>query len=272
MLSLGKTILLPQPSDSPDDPLNWSSLKKHLVLFTVAFGANVSDFTSGAGYPPVLAQSLEWGISYNSANLINSINILCLGLGGLFWVPLASGWARAPVFFWSTLIGFGCALGTCFTRDYTTMFVLRALLGVFITAAQTVSIGVLKDIFFFHESARKIGLWATVYITSPYLGPCLGNFVLGATGHWPDVMWLTSGIAALQMVFIVLFLDESWWNRECTLSEQPPRPNTFIARMGRVLGLWSIKYHASYFPAVRTSFVRFGWLITRPAFFLICFS
>jgi hypothetical protein len=28
----GRTVLIPQPSDDPRDPLNWSSLKKHTVL------------------------------------------------------------------------------------------------------------------------------------------------------------------------------------------------------------------------------------------------
>lgn len=186
-------------------------------------------------------------------------------------MPMASSWARAPVIFWSTVVGFACALGSCLVREYAPMFALRVLLGLFITAAQTVSIGVIKDFFFFHESARKIGVWATIYITSPYLGPCLGNFVLGATGYWPDVLWLTSGIAGLQIVFIVLFLDESWYNRGFPLSEQPSRPATFLARMGRVTGIWSIKYHNAYFPSIKTAFTRFAWLFTRPPFLLIWF-
>jgi len=32
----GQIVLIPQPSDSPNDPLNWSRSKKE--LFTVAFG------------------------------------------------------------------------------------------------------------------------------------------------------------------------------------------------------------------------------------------
>ncbi|KAG8163464.1 hypothetical protein KVR01_006761 [Diaporthe batatas] len=268
----GKTILLPQPTDSSEDPLNWSWWKKHLVLFTASFGANVSDFTAAAGYAPVLAQSIEWDVSYSTANLINAINTLALGLGGLFWVPMASGWARAPVMFWSTVLGFACALGSCFVRDYAPMFVLRVLLGFFITAAQTVSVGIIKDVFFFHECARKIGIWATIYVTSPYLGPCLGNFVLGATGHWPDVMWLTSGIAGLQLVLIILFLDESWYNRDVPLSHQPPRPADFLARMRRVTGIWSIEYHTDYFPTIKTAFTRFAFLVTRPALGIICVS
>ena len=32
----GRTILLPQPSDDPDDPLNWSQMKKMTILVVVS--------------------------------------------------------------------------------------------------------------------------------------------------------------------------------------------------------------------------------------------
>lgn len=35
----GKTALIPQPSDDPKDPLNWSWLKKHKVLVALTFSA-----------------------------------------------------------------------------------------------------------------------------------------------------------------------------------------------------------------------------------------
>lgn len=31
-------VLAPQPSEDPNDPLNWSSLKKHIVLAVIFFG------------------------------------------------------------------------------------------------------------------------------------------------------------------------------------------------------------------------------------------
>jgi hypothetical protein len=32
----GRTTLIPQPSDDPNDPLNWSQTKKNLILFVVS--------------------------------------------------------------------------------------------------------------------------------------------------------------------------------------------------------------------------------------------
>ena len=41
LASDGKTVLIPQPSDDLDDPLNWSLTKKHVVLAPLIFASLV---------------------------------------------------------------------------------------------------------------------------------------------------------------------------------------------------------------------------------------
>lgn len=45
----GHTLLIPQPSDDPNDPLNWSSTKKNLFLVIIAFTAFLPDYASSTG-------------------------------------------------------------------------------------------------------------------------------------------------------------------------------------------------------------------------------
>ena len=45
----GHTLLIPQPSDDPNDPLNWSSFKKHLFLIIIAITAFLPDYGSSTG-------------------------------------------------------------------------------------------------------------------------------------------------------------------------------------------------------------------------------
>lgn len=45
----GRTRLIPQPSDDPQDPLNWSWRKKHAILFVVAAAAFLPDYGSATG-------------------------------------------------------------------------------------------------------------------------------------------------------------------------------------------------------------------------------
>jgi hypothetical protein len=40
----GATVLIPQPSDDPNDPLNWSWLKKHAVFLSLLPGCFLTDW------------------------------------------------------------------------------------------------------------------------------------------------------------------------------------------------------------------------------------
>jgi hypothetical protein len=44
-------VLAPQPSDDPNDPLNWSKFEKHAVLAILGFGAIVCGATPVRAYP-----------------------------------------------------------------------------------------------------------------------------------------------------------------------------------------------------------------------------
>lgn len=58
----GHTILIPQPSSSPHDPLNWSTFKKHVILIVVSCTAFLPDYGSATGAITLLPQS-KYGIS-----------------------------------------------------------------------------------------------------------------------------------------------------------------------------------------------------------------
>jgi hypothetical protein len=53
----GHTILIPQASDDPNDPLNWSVVRKHVVLFIIAFSAFLPDYGSATGAVTLLPQA-----------------------------------------------------------------------------------------------------------------------------------------------------------------------------------------------------------------------
>lgn len=54
----GRTALIPQPSDSPDDPLNWTSGKKAITLAIIGFIAFLPDYTAGTGIVTVIPQAM----------------------------------------------------------------------------------------------------------------------------------------------------------------------------------------------------------------------
>lgn len=138
---------------------------------------------------------------------------------------------------------------------------MRATMGLFLTAPQTISIAYIKDTFFFHEYGRKIGLWACLYVSSPFIGPLFANFIVGATGNWRLVFWICFAICCLQLVLIVLFLDESFYNR--TVADQPARGSRIL----RVVGVWQLKNHKGYFYSLKAAVTRFWRLLLSQLFY-----
>lgn len=187
-------------------------------------------------------------------------------------MPMSSFWGRAPVLFWTTICGFIVSIGSAVSPTYECYFAMRVLTALFLTAGQTMSIAFLRDMFFFHERARKIGLWAALYIASPYLGPCLSNFVMHGTHHWPTVFWLCTGVVGLQIILVLAFVDETWYNRDKHSYEQPVRRAGIGGRLMRLTGLWQLQCHKAYFPGTWPTCKRFVTTITKPAFSLICIS
>ncbi|EXJ96298.1 hypothetical protein A1O1_01424 [Capronia coronata CBS 617.96] len=267
----GHTVLLPQPSDNPEDPLLWSVFNKHALLFTLAYGAFTADAISGECTALIVAQGTDWGMNPNTVNHANTLNILLLGISALFFVPLSTWWGRAPTLFWSAFIALFLNLGVALSTDWDTYYVLRVLSGLFSNAPPSIAIGCLRDIFFFHERARKIGFWTCLFIASPYMGPLFANFMLAGLGEWRPVLWLGLAMHALYVCTLVVFLDETWYNRDPAHSDQPPRGSAFLDRMLRVTGFWQIRHH-KYFMTLRHSLTRFFQALLKPVLLIVYFN
>ncbi len=54
----GRFVLIPQPLDTPDDPLNWPSRKKWVIVAIMAYIAFLADYTGGTAIITVIPQAL----------------------------------------------------------------------------------------------------------------------------------------------------------------------------------------------------------------------
>lgn len=61
-------VLIPQPSDSSEDPLNWSKMQKLAVLVVLVANSFTADYSAATGASALLPQAEEWHISPNVVN------------------------------------------------------------------------------------------------------------------------------------------------------------------------------------------------------------
>ncbi|KAI1861671.1 uncharacterized protein JN550_010741 [Neoarthrinium moseri] len=232
----GHTRLIPQPSDDPNDPLNWSSRKKHLILYIVALTALLPDYGSATGAVTLIPQAEEWGMTPDEVNHSQVGNVFMLGAGGIFVVVLSAYFGRLPVMFYFVVVALATAIWCAAATTFDSFMAARILNGFFSTVAQGGGLMFIQDIFFFHERARKINIWASFFVISPYLGPLLAAFIT-ATKPWPTPFWVYSAETAVCLVLTILFVEETFYDRRIPQAEQPPRGS----RLARLLGIAQFK-------------------------------
>jgi hypothetical protein len=90
----GKTILIPQPSEDPNDPLNWSWLRKHKVLLILLLPSLLTDWGMTWGTTLFEAQAKDWHMTVPAAAASVSGGIFLQGPGGVLAVPFVQRYGR----------------------------------------------------------------------------------------------------------------------------------------------------------------------------------
>ncbi|KAL1741300.1 major facilitator superfamily domain-containing protein [Schizophyllum fasciatum] len=231
----GKTILWPQPYDTPEDPQNWSSRRKALQLFIVTLAAIVPDFDSGIGIASLFALAKEYDTTTGVINnLTSNWSIFLLGPGGVFAVMLMRRYGRLPVLFWSQLLAMGFLIGCTFAPNLATFAGMRCLAAFF-----GCGLYVVTDLYPFHLQARMLNIWTMGFIISPFLSPFAFGFLV-ARASWRWAYGIGAMYSLVVVLMILLFMEETLYDR--TLKPVPARPTSGLRyRVETLLGITGVK-------------------------------
>lgn len=122
-------VLMPQPSDDPNDPLNWSWCRKHAAMFTISYLAlicYVAVTTLVPGTVP-LAQSLH--VSKSRAVYLGSTPVALYAVAPWLWSPLSHFIGRRPVLLMTNIIAIVGAIIVTTSKTYASCMVGRVILG-----------------------------------------------------------------------------------------------------------------------------------------------
>lgn len=175
----GKTdiVLIPQPSDDPNDPLLWSQNKKNFqfaILFYWSFLTAVATNWNGPVWD-------IWVESFNTTyTVLNDTAALCwlfLGIGCLLLQPTAMTLGRRCVYLFATVVqtlgnvvgGVSVNVGQLYGVNIMTGFA-GAPCDSLVQISTT-------DIFFQHERATRISLLTFALYSGSYLGPIAAGYI-----------------------------------------------------------------------------------------------
>ncbi|KAB5581287.1 major facilitator superfamily domain-containing protein [Coniochaeta sp. 2T2.1] len=231
----GETLLVPQPSADPNDPLNWSKgFKTYINLLTCVALVWVNFFAAGpstlmvsividmfGAYPPdphhpetlspAAISKFQNGIT--NAALLFSTTSLAAGVSNLLWVPLAIKYGRRPVYTF-TFVAFGlCCIWSAKATNYSNLLASRIVASWFAGAAECVAPMTIADISFLHER----GVMTAMYSAALSSGAALGSMVAGLMSiseTWRTFHYLNAALVLMTTVLIVLTMPETAYQRD----------------------------------------------------------
>ncbi|CAK3758407.1 MFS general substrate transporter [Lecanosticta acicola] len=205
-------VLVPQPSDNPHDPLNWSSLWKTLCIMA----STTVTFTQGLG-PLALAPMFPYYIKDFDSDLASVVKftgvcILVLGFSNFVWVPLSTSFGRRPVYIFSQIICLASSIWRARAQTYGSFMGACVLNGIGAGPAESIQPAVIADIFFLHDR----GFWNTLYWVA-YMGSLMVGGIISGTMSlhlgWRNFWWFNTGLIALSLIMVVFMFPETKWHR-----------------------------------------------------------
>ncbi|GAA6012303.1 hypothetical protein JCM10207_002795 [Rhodosporidiobolus poonsookiae] len=188
-------ILRPQPSDSPRDPLNWSTLRKE-TLFVVILMLSLLTGVIGPIFVPAIG-TLSEQFDVPVAKIAQLNGILVFIEGKLF--PDLSAF-------------FGYA------SSYESIYGSRIISGAGM-AGGAVSVGqTIVDMYFTYEHGFRVALWQVSYCASINITPVISGYIVADSG-WPYVFYAFAAFQGATLIALVFFCPETAYSRAAVVDD-----------------------------------------------------
>lgn len=207
-------VLVPQPSDHPDDPLRWSKTRKTQNVFCImAWCFFAAAMISGLSPAYVLIEA-DTGISVADLSTGNGLMYLSLGWGTLITQRLALNYGRRPTLVVSIVLTTLVTLWSAYVKSKGEFFANRIILGVVSSPMETLIEVVIGDVFFTHDRGFYMGIYCWTLWCGALLAPVASGFVANAMG-WRWIQYIMTFIGAATSILTFFFFEETMYYR-CT--------------------------------------------------------
>ena len=179
-------VLIPQPTDSPNDPLNWSTKRKIWQLILLSFiTALTAAISNDAGASQDSLNEI-YGISYDSMNSGAGVLFIFIGWSCIVFAPASSLYGRRITYLICLLSGtLGCIWFAVSKKTSDTIW-SQAFVGISEACAEAQVQQSLTDLFFSHN----LGAVLTLYISATSIGSFLGPLIAQYESYYQSFRWV----------------------------------------------------------------------------------
>ena len=200
-------VLNPTPSSDPNDPLNWSWLKKHYTLAIVCYlsflqGFAVTVIISSYG----LIATAFHTTPYRASFFVAAVTITH-SVGPILFVPFSAYIGRRWLYIIMTTIMFVSTIGCAYAPDYNSFMAARIFQGFGSSLGWGLPPAIVADLFFYHQRGQKMGFFILSSYMGIIIGPLSGGFA--ALHGFRYGIWITAIMTGIPLVLLIFTYPET---------------------------------------------------------------
>ncbi|GAK61808.1 uncharacterized protein PAN0_001c0001 [Moesziomyces antarcticus] len=200
-------------TDDPENPLNWSTARKHGITLTLSFAVVVVTFASSVYSSASSAVAKHFGVSDEVGKLGITLFLCGYAIGPLAWGPLSERQGRKPPMLISYLGFVLFSLATATAKDLQTVLICRFFSGVFGCGPLSIAGGAMADYSSLEQRGIAIAIYSFATFAGPTFGPILGSFIVESHLGWRWTEYLTAIVGSAFLLVLLVALPETYAKR-----------------------------------------------------------
>jgi MFS family permease len=193
----GNIILVPQPSEDPNDPLvcstdanyrrganrqrqNWPLWQRDLMLLLLCVVAAVATTASPLVAANSVVLAIVFKVKFQEAALLTAYHLCGVGVASWLFVPLARVWGKRHVFLVGALLMTAASAwggSTQRTLNYKSLIWARVVQGIALAPFESLVNDVVGDLYFVHERGFRMAFTNVCLFGAAFLTPVCGTYI-----------------------------------------------------------------------------------------------
>lgn len=211
---------MPQPSDDPNDPLNWPLWRRDLITFILSMSAI---FATCLG--PILAAntvtiSLYISKNFTDVALLTGYFLMGTGFAATFFVPSSRVWGKRHAFIFGMVIliassAWGGVVG--YQKNYNSFLWSRIIQGVGCAPFEALVNAAVGDLYFVHQRGSRMAFTNLAVFGGAFFTPIL----VGKITHtlmWWWTFYLVAIFCGVCLPALIFFCPETAFVRDTRLN------------------------------------------------------
>ncbi|KAH6635609.1 major facilitator superfamily domain-containing protein [Chaetomium sp. MPI-SDFR-AT-0129] len=209
-------ILVPQPSDDPNDPLNWPLWKRDLITFILSFVAILATCLGPILAANTLTLTLHYSVPFTKVADLTGWYLLGVGIAAFIFVPSGRIWGKRHLFVGGTLLLVVTSAwgGASQGEDrYTSMVAARVFQGIATAPFESLVNAAVGDLYCVHQRGIRMAFTNLAVFGGAFFTPILVGKITNTIGWW-WTFYLVAIFCAASFPILFLFCPETAYRRD----------------------------------------------------------